>query len=426
METFDETVDFLFGLRNRGSKFGLERMEHFADAAGHPENRFPVVHVAGTNGKGSVCAMVEQMLRAAGYRTGLYTSPHLVYLGERVRIDGEALSEAEIVEKAGALRRLARLVAEEGSTGYPSFFEFMTLMAFQSFAEKGVDCAVVEVGLGGRLDATNIVSPQATAITSVGLDHCDILGDTLDAIAREKAGILKPGVPLVTGRLPEEAVRVVRDRVNALGCHWVAAGDRFSAASLPETNLVGGFQQWNAAVALLLLEAITDRLPVDPRIAADALGRVRWPGRWDERVIGGTRYIIDCTHNPEGAVELGVNLRERVGPPAATLDVVVGSLGRERARAVLETVAPWARQIHIGRPQRPRALSFAELRRLVAAAFPGEIRESSLDEIFSGGDASSLSPEVEPVLLTGSLYLVGEVLARLGPGGSTALLQDRI
>lgn len=427
MASYAETVDFLFGLRNRGSKYGLERMVRFAAAAGNPERSFPVVHVAGTNGKGSVCAMVEAALRGAGFKTGLYTSPHLVHPGERVQVDRLPLSEGAIVEQAAELRRIAAGIAAEGDPEYPSFFEFMTLMAFRVFAEAGVDCAVVEVGLGGRLDATNIVRPAATAITSIGLDHCDILGDTLAEIAAEKAGILKEGVPVVVGKLPTEALRVVRARSDALGCPRVEAAERFDPAALPETNLVGAYQRWNAGVALLLLEAVRDRLPVSAQDARKALRQVYWPGRWDERVLGGRRFIVDCTHNPEGAAELAGNLRERAGPPSGALEVIVGSLGKDRARAVLAAVAPFARRLHLVRPDQPRALSFAEMRALVPREFRGAVVEAAVETLFPGGDALNLPPGADPVVLTGSLYLVGEVYARIGWGdrGEMGALQDR-
>ncbi len=428
MSDFARTVDFLFGLRNRGSKYGIDRMVRFAEAAGNPQKELKVIHVAGTNGKGSVCAMVESVLRAAGCRTGLYTSPHLVHLGERIQLDRKPLDEDSIVRRAGELRRIARSVAPEGDPEYPSFFEFMTLMAFQCFAEEGVDCAVVEVGLGGRLDATNIVRPMVTAISSIGLDHCEILGDTIAAIAREKAGILKPGVPVVLGNLPEEAGAVVRSRAGELGCPRIEVAERYAESELPETNLVGRFQRWNAGVARLILETIREDFPLPDEVAEVAMKEVSWAGRWEERVIGGSRVIVDCTHNPEGAAELHQNLLERVGSPRGELEVIVGSLGLERVHAVLAVVAPFARRIHLVRPEQPRARTFAEMREAIPDGYSGEVVESTVGALFPGGDRIALTPEVEPVLLTGSLYLVGEVYSRIGweDPGVMGALQDRV
>lgn len=428
MEDFAETIDFLFGLRNSGSKYGFERMVRFAAAAGNPEKSLPVIHVAGTNGKGSVCAMVESCLRSAGYRTGFYTSPHLVHLGERIQIDRRSMTEAEIVQRAAVLRKIARQLAPEGDPEFPSFFEFMTLMAFQAFAEHGVDCAVVEVGLGGRLDATNIVDPKATAITSIGLDHCEILGDSLAAIAGEKAGILKPGVPVILGHLPEEARGVVRARAGEVGCPVIEVGEQFSERDLPETNLVGRFQRWNAGVAHLLLDSVRMEFPVSAEIRAASFRQVSWPGRWEERLLDGRRLIVDCTHNPEGAIELHHNLRDCVGEPSGNLDVIVGSLGLERAHAVLKGIAPYAARIHLVRPNQPRARSFAEMRAGIPEGYAGEVVESSVAALFPGGDRITVNPGPDPVLLTGSLYLVGEVYARIEEenADATGSLQDRI
>ena len=211
MSDYAAVQDYLFSLKARGPKFGIDRMRGFAAALRHPEKAVPVIHVAGTNGKGSVSAMLEAILRAGGLRTGLYTSPHLVRLGERVQVDRRQLTPDEIVTYTAELRPVAERVSAEAPEDHPSFFEFMTAMAFLQFARQKCDVAVIEVGMGGRLDATNIVNPEVAVITSIGLDHCEFLGDTLAKIAAEKAGIIKPGRPVVIGRLPAEAEAVIRD-----------------------------------------------------------------------------------------------------------------------------------------------------------------------------------------------------------------------
>jgi len=202
--------DYLFSLKACGVKFGIDRMGVLVEALDHPERRYPVIHVAGTNGKGSVSAMLDAVLHAAGWRTGLYTSPHLVKLGERVQVDRRLLTEQEIVAYTDELRPVAGNPALFSAADHPSFFEFMTAMAFLQFARRQVDVALVEVGLGGRLDATNVVQPEVAAITSIGLDHCDMLGDRIELIAEEKAGIIKPGCPVVLGRMPAVAEEVIR------------------------------------------------------------------------------------------------------------------------------------------------------------------------------------------------------------------------
>ncbi len=426
-DPFVAVRDFLFGLRNRGSKYGISRMVRFAAAAGNPERRFASIHVAGTNGKGSVCALVESALRAGGYRTGLYTSPHLVHLGERIQIGRQPMAEAEISGLAERLRELAGGLPGEGDGEYPSFFEFMTLMAFVRFAELEVDCGILEVGLGGRLDATNIVRPEITAITSIGLDHTEILGDTIEKIAWEKAGILKPGIPVVLGRLPSKAESVIRSRAAELDCPVSSVVERFSSRELPFTNLVGEYQRWNAGVAQLILEGVRDRFPLDSRAIDCGFREVRWAGRWEDQNIGGRRIIFDCTHNPEGAVELAKNLRTEIGPPSGAMDIIVGSLGETRAKAVLRIVAPYARRIFLVRPSQPRALDFSEMRAIMPDDFGGEVLESSVEALFPGGDVSGLPDGPDPVLLTGSIYLLGEVLARVQVNSArTVSLQDRI
>ncbi|MBC2600890.1 bifunctional folylpolyglutamate synthase/dihydrofolate synthase [Puniceicoccus vermicola] len=426
--SFPEVRDFLFGLRNRGSKYGIGRMERLAEALGHPQRKFPVIHVAGTNGKGSVCALLESALRRGGLKTGLYSSPHLVHLGERVQVNREPLTEERIIRLTEMLREAARKVVQESDDDYPSFFEFMTAMAFLQFAEESVDCAMLEVGLGGRLDATNIVTPEVSIITSIGLDHTEILGETITKIAGEKSGILKAGIPVVMGLLPSDAEGVVRERAAELSCPVHSVRDRFREAELPETNLVGRFQRWNAGTAQLALEVVRTRFPLDPCDMRSAFQNTVWSGRWEERKVGSRSIIFDSTHNPQGAEVLAENLQGRFGSPRGELEVVVGSLGLARAWAVLRVVAPYARRILIVRPSQPRALSFDEMRSVVPASFQGEVLETSVEELFPGGDCARFSEGPDPVLLTGSIYLIGEVFSRLQSDGlsETLDLQDRI
>ena len=202
---YTAVTEFLYGLKPAGGKYGIERMRRLAAELGHPERSLPVVHVAGTNGKGSVAAMLDAILHGAGWRTGLYTSPHLVNLGERVQVDRRMLTLPELLAYTRELVPVAARIEHAQPDERPSFFEYVTAMAFLEFTRRRCDIGVIETGLGGRLDATNIVDPEVSVITSIGLDHCEYLGDGLPAIAREKAGIIKPGRPVVIGRMPAEA-----------------------------------------------------------------------------------------------------------------------------------------------------------------------------------------------------------------------------
>ena len=209
--------DYLFSLKPRGVKFGIDRMQSWIERLGHPERACPCIHITGTNGKGSTAAMLESILRAAGWKVGLYTSPHLVRLGERVQVNREILTEDQIIRYTNELRPIAEDVSRLNPDDHPSFFEFMTAMAFWQFARKRCDISIIEVGMGGRLDATNVVLPEISVITSISLDHCEILGDTVEKIAYEKAGIIKPGRPVVLGHVPPGAEVVIREVAEKCG-----------------------------------------------------------------------------------------------------------------------------------------------------------------------------------------------------------------
>ena len=253
--TTAEKIQRLCALRNHGSKFGIDRMRLLADAVGNPQNDFPIVHIAGTNGKGSTAAMLESILRAHGLRVGLYTSPHLLKLGERVQVNRAPLSDEEICAETDALLAAAARFGKPGDEDFPSFFELMTAAAFRHFSRERCGAAVVETGLGGRLDATNIVVPAVSVVTSVGLDHTEMLGNTLAEIAREKAGIVKPGAPVVVGLMPEEAEREIRAAARKRGAEVFSVREIFrneksDTKNFPETNLFGACQRGNAAAAL--------------------------------------------------------------------------------------------------------------------------------------------------------------------------------
>ena len=279
-------TEYLFALKAGGVKFGIDRMRRLTAALGHPERSYPVIHVAGTNGKGSVSAMLDAIFRAAGWRTGLYTSPHLVKLGERVQVDRRHLTEAEIVAYTGELRPIAAACAATMPDEHATFFEFMTAMAFLQFQRRQADVAIIEVGMGGRLDATNVVEPEIAVITSIGLDHCAELGGTLAQIAREKAGIIKPGRPVVMGRVPAEAEQVIREVAAAGGAPVHSVREIFGGdmAGYPATNLAGDYQRWNAATATLVAQVFRDLPPPRQPVARDL--PARFERVWSPRSAG--------------------------------------------------------------------------------------------------------------------------------------------
>jgi dihydrofolate synthase/folylpolyglutamate synthase len=426
---YADIQDYLFSLKARGAKFGIDRMRLLAAALGHPERARPYLHVAGTNGKGSVAAMLEAIFRAAGWRTGLYTSPHLVRLGERVRVDGRILSEEEISAFTAELRPLAdRLAVAGGEDDRPSFFEFMTAMAFLQFNRARCDIGIAEVGLGGRLDATNILDPEVSIITSIGLDHCEYLGTTLGEIATEKAGIIKPGRPVVLGRMPAEAERIVRAIALERGAEVLSVWHEFGEdiGGYPLTNLEGDYQRWNAATAVLAASL----LPARWRLSAEAVTRgllaVEWPGRWQRTRVGGRTLVLDASHNPEGAGVLDTNLARLVAETGRKPVIVVGALGVLRAGPLLATVCRHAREVHLVVPDQARACSQAELAALVPGDFKGAVVRSTVAGLFPEPGVCTAGGPDDIIVVTGSIYLLGEVLARLEPqrGAGEGRLQD--
>lgn len=416
---YAEAAAYLFGQKAHGAKFGVDRMARLATALGHPERAVPCLHVAGTNGKGSVAAMLDAILHAAGWRTGLFTSPHLVKIGERVQVDRRMLTEAEIVAYVGELRPLADRLAAENADDRPAFFEFMTAMAFLEFGRKRCDIGVMEVGLGGRLDATNIVTPEVSVITSISLDHCEYLGDRIEQIAAEKAGIIKPGRPVVMGRVPAAAEQVIRDTARDRGAPLVSVGEKFGdeLEDYPATNLEGDYQRWNAATATLAARALPARWRITDEAIARGLHHVDWPGRWQRVRLGSRLAILDASHNPEGAKVLDSNLAHLVAETGRAPVVITGVLGVARAQPLIETICRHAREIHFAVPNQPRACSHAELEALVPATFRGRVLRATVDGLFRPGAVCTAGGADDVIVVTGSIYLLGEVMARLGTTG---------
>lgn len=428
LSDYSAVTEYLFSLKARGVKFGIDRMRQFAEALGHPERAVPIIHVAGTNGKGSVSAMLDSIFHAAGWHTGLYTSPHLVKLGERVQVDRHALSEAEIIAYTNELRPLADAQGTRDPDLHPSFFEFMTAMAFLQFQRKTCDIAVVEVGMGGRLDATNVVTPEVSVITSIGLDHCEFLGGTLAAIAGEKAGIIKPGRPVVMGRVPTEAEEKIRHIAAERGAPLISVAEVFgeNLGRYPQTNLEGDYQQWNAATATLVAQAMDPRWKLTSGVIATGLRNVDWPGRWQRTQLGGRLTILDASHNPEGAQVLEAGLKKLVAETGRAPVVITGVLGAARAQPLLETISRYAKEIHLAIPNQARASSFDELEALVPKTFSGKVRRATVKGLFPKENQCTAGGPDDVIVVTGSIYLLGEVMERLEPqrGTGEGKLQD--
>jgi dihydrofolate synthase/folylpolyglutamate synthase len=390
-------LEALYARVPMGMRLGLDAMNSAASREGHPEASFAAVHVAGTNGKGSVSAMVESIARAAGLRTGLYTSPHLCRFAERIRIDGEPIDDATL----GAL--VARALADEANL---SFFEAATLAAFLAFREARVDLAVVEVGLGGRLDATNILPrPRAAAITRIALDHTARLGPTLVDIAREKAGIAKEGLELVTGPMPPDVLAAIEEVAHAKGATVMPAPElahRFGR--VPPIGLAGAHQRENARVAV----ALAERLALPATAIAQGLADVRWPGRLER--IG--PYLLDAAHNPDGVASLVEHVATLGIPPARTC-LVFGALSEKEWAPMLDALAPIAQtRVYVA----PSVLTSASRPAVnpsdMAARVPG-LTASSPAEALDRADAERNGGKCDLIVIAGSILLIGAVRAKL-------------
>jgi dihydrofolate synthase/folylpolyglutamate synthase len=320
-------------------------------------------------------------------------------------------------------------VAIGGAEVAPSYFEFMTALALRYFARAGCHIALVEVGMGGRLDATNVVTPEVSVITSIGLDHCEFLGSSVEAIAGEKAGIIKSGRSLVLGRIPLGAERVIRSVAVAHNAPVFSVQEVFGddVTRYPRTNLVGDFQRVNAATATLAARRMPVRWRLTDAVIEQALLDVEWAGRWQSLTVEGRTVIVDASHNPEGAVGLDANLarlREETGKAPV---VVTGVLGAARAKPLLEAICRHANRVLLVVPRQSRACSQDELVALLPPDYRGEVVRTSLEAVLPGPGRCEVGAATEqPVVFTGSIYLAGEVLARLDParGPVESELQD--
>ena len=419
---YPDSVQFLYALGNeiKTAKLGLERIRTALEALGNPQDKLRFIHIAGTNGKGSTCAMIEGGLRAAGRRTGLFTSPHLAEPTERIRIDGIPVSAAQFAE---AFRRVHecvdRLAAEGAVDWHTTYFETVTAMAFLIFADERVDEVVLETGLGGRLDATNVVKPELCVITPVDFDHEAYLGKSLEAIAGEKAGILKRGVPAVFSRQREEAARVLEKRGADLGipvtrtADWRireleadARGSRFGLSGERELKIVcplaGEHQVENAATAAVAL--------VRAGVADDAMERgiaqAQWPGRL-ERVSEHPEIVLDGAHNPAGARALAAYLDRFYSQRKVRL--IYGAMRDKAVEEIGGILFPRAAQVIVTAPKQARAMAPETL--LAIMSHPNLSLAPALENALSMMEDAG---ENDAIFITGSLFLVAEARAMIG------------
>lgn len=395
--TYREAVGWLYGQQLHGIRPGLETMERLCAALGLQtvlNGECRAVHVAGTNGKGSTCAMLDAMCRADGLRTGLYTSPHLVSFRERIRVNGEMIGETDAAE---GLTLIRDTIAgwEPGAT----FFEIVTALALWHFQRQKCEIVVLETGLGGRLDATNVVAPAVAVITPIGLDHQQWLGDTVEQIAREKAGIIKPSRPTVIAPQTPEVEKLLREIAYDIGSFASVVSDPLDDY---EINLPGAHQRWNASVAM----SAAMELSLSEEGIEEGLRTVNWPGRF-QRV--GERIVLDGAHNPPAAKVLVDAWREIFGDQKATL--ILGMMSDKDVPGVCAALAPIAARVLAVHVDNVRSCKAGTLAAIAAKAMHNAPAQSapSLATALAQAEAHP-----EPILIAGSLFLVGEALVALG------------
>jgi dihydrofolate synthase/folylpolyglutamate synthase len=390
---YSDATNWLFGTQSKGVKLGLENIRRLLNRLGNPEKRLRFIHVVGTNGKGSVCAMIDSILRHAGYRTGLFTSPHLVRFNERIQIEGIPIDDQCVVN---GIKRVQARIEEER---HPTFFEITTALALDHFRICNVDIVILETGLGGRLDATNVVNPLVSVLTSIDLDHQKWLGNTLSEIAFEKAGTIKPGVPVVScGQHP--AVRAVIEKTaHDSGSRLVYAGRPIEDFPI---GLQGSHQRINAAVAVAAIQVA--KLDVTPNALRAGLENVSWPGRFQEV---NDRFVLDGAHNPSASRSLVRTWRERFGDERPL--VIFGGLRDKDLSAMARELGQIARHFYLAPVKSVRSASPLTIRDMLPPGASATLCNSVDDAL---GRTAHLNSRI---LITGSLFLVGQVLAILQP-----------
>jgi dihydrofolate synthase/folylpolyglutamate synthase len=412
---YQETLSHIYGLGRFGIKPGLERIRATLRALSAPQDAVRIIHVAGTNGKGSTAAFLASILRSGGHKTGLFTSPHLIAFPERIRLDGREIYEHEVVSLADRVLT----AAPEGTT----FFEVVTAMAYLFFAEQGAELAVMEVGMGGRFDATNIASGILSIITPIDLDHAQYLGDSLGLIAREKAGVVKAGRPVVSSFQADEAREVIRQQCLEMRSPLYRDGLNFSATwendglsysgiewiiHALQPGIPGRYQAMNLATAICAAELLNKQgIDLSPENVRTGAGQAFWPGRM-ELFAGPPRVLLDGAHNPAGAKVLAEALAEI---PRKALILVTGVVGDKDAEGILAPLLPLADSIITVCPSVPRGLGSQELaeqcRSLGYRALAAGDIAKGLETAFNQAHPEDL------ILVCGSLFVVGEARARL-------------
>jgi len=392
--SYREALAWLFGTQLFGIKLGLGNIQRLLAALEVPSPDQRIIHVAGTNGKGSVCAMIDSILRAQGYRTGLFTSPHLITFRERVQVNGELIAEQQVAKGLTSIRDLTH-----AWDPHPTFFEIATALGLLHFQEERCDIVVFETGMGGRLDATNAIAPVVSVVTPIGLDHQKWLGQTLEEIATEKAGIIKPDIPAVSSAQLPAAAHVLQTRAQECGTSIHFVTDPYSA----HVGLAGTHQKQNAALAVAALSAA--RIEITPGAIASGLSNTVWPARFQQ---WNGRIVLDGAHNPSGARILAETWKEHFGEEKAAL--VFGLFQDKAIREIFLEANDIIGSVHLPHFHGARVATPAEVAAIIQTVAP----DKPLSLHATCGDAIEAARKTGArVLIAGSLHLAGEALAYL-------------
>ncbi len=402
--TYSDAIQYLYSFRRFGAKFGLETTLTLAGLFGNPQRKLRFIHVAGTNGKGSTCAMLESIYRATGLKVGLFTSPHLVSFRERIQINREMIRENEVAVLVEDLQFQIKNLKT-----HPTFFEVVTVIALRYFAAKQCDLVIWETGLGGRLDATNIVIPLASVITNVQMDHQQWLGNTIVDIAREKAGIIKTGVPCFSAAEDEQALQTIaKVAAQQNAAFWTVARSDAEEMRNFEIPLCGDHQLLNAALAVAVVRLLGNQISVPQQAIRTGLKDVQWPGRFQIIQRGPQTIVLDGAHNPAGAQSLAAELQRRF--PDQQITLVLATMQDKDFKSICKTLVPLAKEVLVTRAGSDRAADTADLRKCCQDVS----REARVETFGSLSDALRAAQSNPLVVVTGSLHLIGEAIELLG------------
>jgi len=449
--SYGETLNYLYNLQKHGIKFGLDNISRLISALDNPHKSFPSVHVAGTNGKGSTSAIIASVLKAAGLKVGLFTSPHIVSFTERIKVNGEETTEKDIIKLAEEIKNIVERLGDFS----PTFFEVVTAMALLYFKRKKIDIAVIEVGMGGRLDATNIVTPEVSVFTNISCDHKEFLGNTLKEIAHEKAGIIKREVPVVTSYQELEVIEVIEKKAAEKEAELYAYGKDFSSALKREDisgicfdymgndsftiydlilPLTGEHQMQNASVAIKAAMIVLNSLQIPKflseteniaEVIRNGLATTRWPGRL-EMIKEEPPMLIDGAHNPAAAMTLSKALEKIFLRKYKKIIMVLGIMGDKDVKGIMEPLLPLASEIILTSSAYSRAASSNKLVDVAASLgfFDVWIAPTVKDAIEIATDLALGNFYSSLIVITGSFYTIGEAKEAIGQKGVLANLRE--